>query len=107
MIYILVDLYLFFILYVASMGMIRAHNEGKLNWFLWALCLPFVTVSVIVNIIHNVTIVSLLFWELPKEWTVSTRMKRHYNSNDYRGKISRWLCATLLNPFDHTGDHCD
>jgi hypothetical protein len=41
----LADLYLFFIMYVASMAMIRAHSEKKLNGLLWVLCLPFVALS--------------------------------------------------------------
>lgn len=107
MIYILVDLYLFFILYVASMGMIRAHKDGKLNGFLWTLCLPFVAFSVLYNAAHNATLFALIFAELPKQWTVSERLKRHIKDPCYRGKISRWLCANLLNPFDPTGNHCD
>lgn len=104
---ILADLYLFFILYVACMGMIRAHDEGKLNWLLWALCVPFVAMSWIIDVTHNVTLFSLIFGEWPRELTVTERLKRHVNEHTYRGKIARWMADNLLNPFDSTGDHLD
>ncbi len=103
--YVLLDLYLFFILYVACMGMIRAHHEKQLNWALSIMCLPFVATSYIFNVVNNITVFSLVFWELPKDWTVSERMKRHYHEHTYRGKIARWICDTLLKSFDV--DHCD
>ena len=105
--YILIDLWIFFILYVASMGMIRAHHEGKLNWLLWILCLPFVVLSWVIDVIHNLTLFSVIFLELPKELTVTDRLKSHYKEHTFRGKLSRWIGNTLLNPFDHTGNHLD
>lgn len=104
---VLADLYLFFIMYVASMGMVRAHAEGKLNGVLWVLCLPFVAISVVIDFINNMTVFTLLFAELPKELLVTARLKRHLNEQTFRGKIARWFGNVLLNPFDHTGNHLD
>lgn len=103
----LADLYLFFIMYVASMGMIRAHAEKKLNGLLWVLCLPFVAVSIVLDFINNVLLFSLIFFELPKEWLVTERLKRHAKQHTFRGKLSRWIGETILDPFDHTGSHID
>jgi uncharacterized membrane protein YhaH (DUF805 family) len=100
-------LWLFFIMYVASMNMIRAHDEKKLNGWLWALCLPFVIVSLVVDFINNLIVFTLIYFELPKEWTVTDRLKRHAKQQTFRGKLSRWIAETLLNPFDHTGNHID
>ena len=94
-------------MYVASMGMIRAHAEKKLNGVLWALCLPFVAISLVLDFINNMLVFSLLFAELPREWLVTSRLKRHAKQHTLRGKIARWLGDVLLNPFDHTGDHLD
>ena len=105
--FILLDLYVFFILYVASMNMIRAHAEDKLNGLLWVLCVPFVAFSLAVDILHNVTLFSLFFAELPKELTVTDRLKRHVNESTWRGPLARWMAEVLLNPFDHTGNHVD
>lgn len=104
---IFLDLYLFFILYVASMGMIRAHKEGKLNSILWVLCVPFVALSWVIDVIHNITLFTLLYLELPRELTVTERLKRHVSEHTFRGKLSRWIAETLLNPFDYSGNHVD
>jgi len=105
--FILLDLYVFFILYVASMAMIRAHAEEKLNGVLWVLCVPFVAFALAVDILHNLTLFSLIFWEVPKELTVTDRLKRHIDEKYWRGGLARWMATTLLNSFDHTGNHVD
>lgn len=105
--YLFLDLYVFFILYVASMAMIRAHAENKLNGLLWVLCVPFVAFSWVVDVIHNLTLFTILFVELPRELTVTERLKRHVTQHTFRGKFARWMGSTLLNAFDHTGDHLD
>lgn len=102
-----INLYVFFIMYIASMGMIRAHKEQKLNNILWALCIPFVILALIIDFINNIIIFTILFLELPKELLVTDRLKRHVNKDTLRGKISRWFGEFLLNPFDPTGNHLD
>ena len=103
----LADLYLFFIMYVASMAMIRAHAENKLNGLLWVLCLPFVAISILVDFINNVLVFTLLFAELPREWLVTERLKRHVKQHTFRGKLARYIGNLILDPFDHTGAHLD
>lgn len=103
----LADLYLFFIMYVASMGMIRAHAENKLNGLLWGLCLPFVAVSIVLDFINNVIVFTLLFAEMPREWLVTERLKRHAKQHTVRGKLARYIGDLLLNPFDPSGNHLD
>lgn len=104
---ILADLYAFFIMYVASMGMIRAHKEQKLNVFLWVICVPFVVLSLIVDVLNNVFVFTFVFAELPRELTVTERLKRHSIQRTIRGKLARWMGTTILNAFDHTGNHLD
>lgn len=104
---ILLNLYVFFILYVASMGMVAAYKSKRLNWFLWVLCLPFVAIALLVDVLNNILVFSILFFELPKELTVTARLKRHVTNNTKRGKFARWLAVTLLNPFDYSGNHVD
>jgi hypothetical protein len=94
-------------MYVASMAMVRAHKEEKLNTFLWILCVPFVALSLVVDVINNLIVFTVLFLERPKELTVTERLKRHVKEYTFRGKLARWLGDTLLNAFDHTGNHLD
>lgn len=104
---ILAEMYLFFWLYVASMGVIRAKSEGKLNTTLWIMCVPFVLFALLVDFLNNVFVFSLIFWELPKEYTVTARLKKHVNKDTKRGKLARWFGLELLNAFDCTGNHLD
>jgi hypothetical protein len=105
--FVLLDLWAFFIMYVASMGMIRAHKEGNLNIVLWVLCLPFVAISWVFDVINNATLFTLIFFEIPRELTVTERLKRHYKKPTIRGKIATWIGVTILNPFDYSNDHLD
>ena len=107
LILILADLLLFYYLYIGAMAMIGAHAEGKLNKVQFALCVPYVAVAWVIDLIHNVTLFWLLFWERPREFTVTARLKRHVNQNTWRGAIARWLGVTLLNSLDRTGNHLD
>lgn len=104
---VLLDLYVFFIMYVSAMGMIRAHREGKLNTILWVLCVPWVVISWVIDVIHNLTLFTILYCEFPRELTVTERLKRHVSEHTFRGKLSRWIAETVLNPFDYSGNHVD
>jgi hypothetical protein len=106
-IYILLDLYIFFIIYVASIGMIDAYKAKKLNWLLLVLSFPFVAVCWLIDVAHNVTLFSIIFWELPRELTLTNRLKRHVLEDTKRGKLARWIAETILNPFDASGSHVD
>lgn len=103
----LLQLYIFFIMYVASMAMVRAHKEKKLNPVLWALCVPFIIVALLVDALNNILVFSILFFELPRELLVTERLRRHVGEDSIRGKMARWFGVYLLNPFDPTGDHLD
>lgn len=105
--YLLLDLFVFFVLYVACMNVLRVHHEGRLNWITWILGGLTVLIGLIVDVIHNLTVFTVLFFELPKEWTVTDRLKRHVKEKTFRGKLANWIANILLNPFDHTGNHVD
>lgn len=99
--------WVFFLLYVGAMGIMGAYNAGKLNWFLIALCVPYMLIALAYDFISNVFIFSVIYFELPHEKTVTTRLKRHIKQDTWRGQLSRFICQKILSPFDPTGDHCD
>lgn len=104
---VLFELYMFLLTYVACMNIIRVHKIGQLNGLLWVLCLPFVLYGLILDVLHNVTLFNLIFWDIPRDATVTARLKRHRDDPGFRGKIARFMCEKMLSPFDHTGNHCD
>lgn len=65
-------------------------------------------IGLLFDLVLNVVIGSILFWDVPREWTLTKRLKRcHIEfAGTWRVSIARWICAHLLNQFDSTGDHC-
>ena len=76
---------------------VKAHAYALLYF---ALAYDFLMLNVIVG--------SVLFWELPREWLLTARLKRHHAAppGSRRYAISRWICTNMLNPFDPKGGHC-
>ncbi len=46
-----------------------------------------------------------LLAELPRETTVTARLKRHKYATGWRGRVARWVAAHLLDAFDPDGKH--
>jgi hypothetical protein len=64
-------------------------------------------IKLVLDFINNILVFTLLFSELPKEFLVTDRLKRHAKQHTFRGKLARYIGDLLLNPFDHTGNHLD
>jgi len=89
------------------MGIYRAHIHKRLHGVTFALALPFVALGYFVDVFANITIASVVFLELPKEWLVTHRLKRYIKAEEgLRYKVSKWICDKMLDTFDPTGDHC-
>lgn len=100
-------LWVFYALYVLTMAAYRAKLAGRLSGVPLALLYPFVIVAALMDVVCNITIAALIFLEPPKEWLVTQRLQRHHTSdNGWRTSLAAYVCETLLDPFDPTGDHC-
>lgn len=53
----------------------------------------------------NVVVMSVVLLELPRETTVTARLKRHKSDAGWRGQVARWVAAHLLDAFDPDGKH--
>lgn len=58
----------------------------------------------LLDVLLNWTLLSVLFLDLPRERTITDRLHRYQGSPGVRARVSKWVCAHLLNPFDP--DHC-
>jgi len=60
------------------------------------------------DVLYNLTVGTVIFLEIPRELTLSSRMKRLHlrNIDDWRGKLAAWVCTNILNKYDPTGHHC-
>lgn len=60
----------------------------------------------LMDVLVQMTVATLAFAELPREWTVSGRVKRLVNTGDgWRKTLALWLRDQMLRPFDPTGRH--
>lgn len=104
---ILCYLWVFWGLYVLIMGVYRAHLAGRLTKTTLVLSLPFLALGYLVDIIANIAIASIVFFELPKEFLVTTRLQRYNRTGTgWRKSLATWICDNLLDVFDPTGSHC-
>ena len=61
----------------------------------------------LMDVLVQMTIATIAFVELPREPTVSSRIKRLVASDDnnWRKTVAMWLRNHMLSPFDPTGRH--
>lgn len=100
-------LYAFWMLYLAVMALYRAHLQKALTKIGYVLGLPLLLVGLLVDFVMNITVFSVLFLELPREWLVTGRLQRHIKQSGWRYSLAKFICEHLLNFADPTGNHCD
>lgn len=102
------SLYLLWTLYLAVMNLIRARKAGKLSRVAYALGLPLLALGGLLDVLVNLIVCTMIFLELPREFLMTTRLKRHIRSGTgWRFKVSKFICSKLLDQFDPSGCHCD
>jgi hypothetical protein len=104
---IVVYLWLFWGMYVLVMGIYRAHLQERLTKTTLVLSIPFILIGYVMDVLANIFIGSVVFVELPREWLVTTRLKRHRDkSKGWRAHLSTFICEHILDVFDPKGSHC-
>ena len=97
--------YALWILYLAAMNLRRAREAGRLSRTALALALPVIALAVAVDVVVNLVLGTLVFFDRPREWTVSARLARYLPGDDWRARVAYWVAAHLLDPFDPSGSH--
>jgi len=109
-------LWIFWVLYVATMGVYRLHLSGQLksldiSLFTKAMCYSLVAVAVVVDALAQYTVATVMFLDLPRrgERLVTDRLQRYVAQprQDWRSAKAHYVCTHLLDLFDPTGDHCN
>lgn len=103
----LLSLWMFYVFYLACMSLYRGHKQGTLTLASKILGYPIMAVGLVFDVSMNVFVFSIVFFERPREWLVTDRLKRHINQHTMRAKLARFLCEQLLSPFDPSGNHCN
>lgn len=106
--YLLAFLYIFWLLYVAVMAIYRAHLMNKLHGLIKYMSIPVVALGALVDAFANIFIATVIFWERPYEWLVTTRLTRYqtYKEDHWRKKLAQYVCDKMLDPFDPYDNHC-
>ena len=104
--YSLASVYALWLHYVLVMALRKAQKAGTLSRAAYALGLPPLVVGVILDALVNIVVCTVVLSELPREWLVTDRLKRHKAAGGWRGKVAAWICEHLLNAFDPDGCHC-
>jgi hypothetical protein len=100
------SIYALWILYLAVMNLQRARDSGKLTKSAYYLGLPILYTGLLIDFLVNIFILSFIFIDLPKEFLVTSRLKRYVNNKSgWRKKLAIWFALNLLDSFDPSGKH--
>lgn len=58
-----------------------------------------------IDALANITVMTVLCLDLPRELTVTSRLKRYKGKKGWKGEVRGWFCGELLDLFDD-GGHC-
>lgn len=94
-----------YVFYCAVMNIKRVRDMGKLTKLGMAFGYPTLLIGLVLDFLCNTFVMTVLFLELPHEYTVTSRLKRHNNSNNgWRTSLARWF-EPVLDPLDPSGNH--
>ena len=97
--------YALYVFYAAVMNVKRVRNAGKLTPLGYAFGYPTLLIGYTLDVLCNVFVMTVVFAELPRETTVTARMKRHNRtSTGWRKRVVQFF-EPLLDPLDPSGDH--
>jgi hypothetical protein len=92
--------------YIVIMGLKRVRDAGKLTPAMRVLGTPRLVFGFALDVYVNVAVITAILGELPKEWTVSERLTRHFeHSKGWRFAFSAWVLSEMLDAFDPAGVH--
>jgi hypothetical protein len=97
--------YLLWVMFLAVMNLKRAQDAGLLHKSARVLGTPLLLAGYVLDTLVNWGVLTLVLLELPRETTVTARLKRHIKTGaGWRLAVARWFIP-LLDPFDPSGRH--
>jgi hypothetical protein len=97
--------YALYVFYAAVMNIKRVRDAGKLTWVGKALGYPTLVIGLVLDLFVNLTLMTVVLLELPRELTVTARLKRHHKeSTGWRLAVVKFF-EPVLDPLDPSGDH--
>jgi hypothetical protein len=106
--YVAVTLTLTFMLYIvygSVMNIKRVRDAGLLTPFGKVLGYPTLVIGLVLDLLVNILLMTIVMYEIPQEWTVTSRLKRHHaESSGWRLAVVKFF-EPVLDPLDPSGDH--
>jgi hypothetical protein len=97
--------YALYVFYAAVMNIKRVRDAGKLTWVGKVLGYPTLVIGLVLDLFVNLTLMTIVLLELPRELTVTSRLKRHHKeSTGWRLAVVKFF-KPVLDPLDPSGDH--
>lgn len=97
--------YALWIAYLAVMCLKRARDAGLLHRTAVFFGMPVLIVGYLLDAFVNIFMLTIVLLEIPRELTVTARLKRHIKTDrGWRLAIAKWF-VPLLDPFDPSGYH--
>jgi hypothetical protein len=93
-----------YVFYAAVMNLQRVRDMGLLTPMAKVLAYPTLVIGLILDLLVNIFVFSIVLLELPKELTVTARLRRHQSSKGWRLMVVKFL-EPILDPLDPSGDH--
>lgn len=101
----LLCVYMLWVHYVAVMRLMQVRDAGQLTPAMKAIGYPALFVGLLLDLIVNTFVATLIFVELPREFTVSARLTRHSESTGWRQRVAIAIRTALLDNIDPNGVH--
>lgn len=101
----------FYALFIAAMGLYRAHLARQLTPFAKVAGAPILLVMLVMDWLANWTLALVIFVEAPEDplELVTARLTRYIGPDYPDGRKKRWaayVCTNLLDMMDPRGRHC-
>ena len=98
-------IWLLWVFYLAVMNLKRAKDAGQLSKTALVLGAPVLWIGYLLDAFVNITLMTIVLLEFPKEILVTDRLIRHSKATSgWRLKVVYWF-QPLLDPFDPSGRH--
>ena len=105
-VYLLLPVYALWLFYLAVMNLKRARDAKILTGVAYAFGVPILLVGWALDVFVNLTFCSILFADLPRESTMTARLKRYATQpGTWRFTLTVWFATHFLDKFDPDGYH--
>lgn len=104
-IYSLLSIYLLWVFYLAVMNLHRVHKTTGLSKMTYTFGVPVLAVGLLLDVLVNIIVCSIVFFDIPRELTVTDRLQRYVAKDGWRKKIAEYIAKHFLDVFDPSGKH--